>query len=113
MVHKNYEKWHEAYTNDKIVDLKSFFSEKQLEILAKLDIIIRDELYTYYELDMFERSLLDYYTTEMAGEDNEQWDFEKELPFEVNTEEFLELIKSWEEIHIEIHNQYNLPVMLI
>lgn len=67
----NFEEWQNKYRNNKFIDLKKYLDSKDIELLKKLDINIKDELYSNYEFDLLEGILLRYYKNEneMSKED--------------------------------------------
>ena len=56
----NLKKWHEKYCNEKIVDLKKYLDEKNIEILRKLGIEIEDKKYTEREFELISMDLSQY-----------------------------------------------------
>ena len=48
------------YINKKERDIYNHFTKKQIEILAKLNIIIENKLYTIYDFDIKQSELLKY-----------------------------------------------------
>ncbi len=67
----NYDEWQSKYHNEEFIDLKKFLDSKDIELLKKLDINIKDKLYSNYEFDTLEGMLLRYYRNEkeMSEED--------------------------------------------
>lgn len=67
----NYEEWQNKYHNNEFIDLKKYLDAKDIELLKKLDIDIKDKLYSNYEFDLLEGKLLRYYRNEkeMSKED--------------------------------------------
>lgn len=67
----NFEEWQNKYRNNEFIDLKKYLDSKDIELLKKLDIDIKDKLYSNYEFDLLEGKLLRYYKNEkeMSNED--------------------------------------------
>lgn len=69
----NFEEWQNKYCNNELIDLKKYLDSNDIELLKKLDIDIKDKLYSNYEFDLLEGKLLRYYKNEkeMSKEDLE------------------------------------------
>ena len=63
--------WEDRYYHKKIINLKENLSDKELEILKKLDIEIEDKVYTQYEYDIMMQKL-DFYYDEIEDEGNDE-----------------------------------------
>ncbi len=57
----SYEEWYMDYHNKEIIDLRKYITNKELEILKKLEITIKDKVYTGYEYEWLKINLLLYY----------------------------------------------------
>lgn len=60
---ENFKKWHNDYTNKCQIFILKYFSQKEIQILRKLGIIIKNKLYTQKEFDQINEYLFDYYKT--------------------------------------------------
>lgn len=69
----DFEEWQNKYHNKEFIDFKKYLDSKDIELLKKLDINIKDKLYSNYEFDILEGKLLRYYKNEkeMSKEDLE------------------------------------------
>lgn len=56
--------WKENYWKNKKVNLYKYFNPKNKKILEKLEITIMDKLYTEREVELFEASIIKYYSEE-------------------------------------------------
>ncbi len=56
-----YNKWIESYYVDEFLDLNNFLDTKDIMIINKLGINIKNKLYTDYEFDVFYEGILEYY----------------------------------------------------
>ena len=64
----NFEKWHKEYLENKIVNLREELTEKDIEILSKLGIEIKDKTYTQCELEIFMSEVGAYYRDDTMSE---------------------------------------------
>lgn len=58
---KNFNEWHYNYSNEKKINLITFFTERDLSVLEKLEILINNSLYTEKEFDLLYEFLFEYY----------------------------------------------------
>lgn len=65
---ENYYEWQVKYSNEKKLNIYSYFTEKQLNILQKLFIKIENRLYSEREFFQFEMYLYDAYEKTIYGE---------------------------------------------
>ena len=56
-----YDEWHKEYLDKKIVNVKNELDTKDLKILSKLNIKIKDKVYTEYELETLTIEVGAYY----------------------------------------------------
>lgn len=56
----NFENWKSKYYFEKNVDLKKKLTQKDLEILTKLEINVENKKYTEYEFDLLKDKFLKY-----------------------------------------------------
>ena len=74
---ENYEFDLEKYFSNEIVDLKEHFNENDLSIIKKLNIEIKDKIYTEYEFENLFMEFIDYYKSKDM--DNESIKMAKSL----------------------------------
>lgn len=60
---KNFKEWHNEYKNKSQIFILKYFSQKEIQILQKFGIIIKNKLYTEKEFDQINEYLFDYYKT--------------------------------------------------
>ena len=84
------------YHNKKIVDLKKHLSRKDFEILKKLDIDVKDEIYTEYEFERLVMEMYKYYESENDIEGNEPKIKKHLADTKVGKEEYIELLNKCE-----------------
>ena len=60
----NYEEWSEKYHNKEFIDLMKYLNDADIILLNKLDIELKDKIYTNYEFDIVEGDLIRYYRNE-------------------------------------------------
>lgn len=95
----NYRIFIYKYHNEKIVDLKKYFNNKNLANIRKLDIEIKDEIYTEYEFENFFSELLSYYME--VDDEGKKFKTQKKLSNTgVSIEEYNEILDKCEEINI-------------
>lgn len=56
----DYDVARQNYINKKKIDIYNYLTQKQIEILSKLNIIIENKLYTIYDFDIKQSELLKY-----------------------------------------------------
>lgn len=64
---KNYLEWQKKYSNEKTLDIYSYFTEEQLNMLQKLFIKIEKRLYSEREFFQFEMYLYDAFEKTIDG----------------------------------------------
>lgn len=60
----NFDKWYEKYSTKEIVDLKKHLSQSDFDIIKKLNIKIKDKIYTEQEFEYLDMDLLAFYRNE-------------------------------------------------
>ena len=94
----SFEEWDMNYHNKEIIDLRKEITNKELELLEKLEIIIQDKVYTGYEYGRLKMDLLLYYKDENM--DEEEWKNVKSLKDrEVNRNDYNELLNKFCELN--------------
>ena len=84
--------WYETYSTKEIVDIKKHLDEKDFELLKKLNIEVKDKIYTEQELECLEMDLISYYINE-DDMDEEEIKEAKELPENVTREDYNYLLE--------------------
>lgn len=64
-----YKDWENKYYNEKVVNIKDFFNEEDLQNLEELGISIEDKRCTRYEYEILRQKLITYYD---ENEDDEE-----------------------------------------
>ncbi len=98
----NFDSWYETYSTKEIVDLKKHLSKKDFKLLDKLNIKIKDKIYTEQEFKILNMNLLAYYRNEkeMSKEELKE---SIPLPEDVTREEYNQLLDKL----VEISKEYN------
>lgn len=95
----DFEKWYKKYSNKEIVDLKKHLSQDNFDIIKKLDIEIKNKIYTEQEFEYLDMDLLAYYIADDM--DEEELKESKPLPENVSREEYNNLLEKINKISIE------------
>ena len=95
----DYDAWYEKYSTFEIVDLKKHLSKEDFELLKRLNIKIKDKIYTEQEFEILDMELLGYYIDEDMNE--EELKESKPLPEGVTREEYNKLIEKLSNISSE------------
>lgn len=94
----DYEKWDEKYHNEEVVDLKKHLTEDDIKIIEKLEIKIKDKIYTKYEFEVLHLDLLAYYKDDDISK--EELDMVKSLDNTgVSQDEYSKLLDKFENIN--------------
>lgn len=97
----DYYRWQEKYYYKQYIELFKCFNKRDIEILKRLGITIKDKSYTEHELEMIYYNLLQYYKNEEEME-KEEIDEAKPLENGVTREEYNNVLKKFEQIKMEI-----------
>lgn len=99
----NFEEWHERYCNFEFIDLNKYLTEKDKDILKKLNINLKEKLYTEQEFEVMDMDLISYYKDEDEMEEEE---LEEILPLPENViwEDYKKLVDKFN----QIGKEYNL-----
>lgn len=97
----DYYKWQEKYYYKEYIELFKYFDKKGIEILKKLGITIKDNLYTENELEIVYYTLLRYYINKEEMEKEELVEV-KPLENGVTREEYNDVLKKFEQINMEL-----------
>lgn len=95
----DFDVWYEKYSTLEIVDLKKHLSKEDFDLLKRLNIEIKDKVYTEQEFEILDMELLGYYIDEDM--DEEELKESKPLPEEVTREEYNKLLEKLSSISSE------------
>ena len=95
----DFDVWYEKYSTLEIVDLKKHLSKEDFDLLKRLNIEIKDKVYTEQEFEILDMELLGYYIDEDM--DEEELKESKPLPEEVTREEYNKLLEKLSNISSE------------
>ena len=77
MKENNKKIWRKKYFMDRVIDMKSYFNQNELDILKKFGIYLEDKLYTVSEYEM-EKIKVFFYDIDIK-EDDRDWKYRKHL----------------------------------
>lgn len=95
-----FDKWYEKYSTKELVDLKKHLSEEDLDLFDKLNIKIKNKIYTEQEFEILDMELIAYYRNEeeMSKKELEE---SKILPENVTRESYNRLLEKMNKISEE------------
>lgn len=97
---KEYKEWDEKYHNLEVVDVKNHLSSKDIKILEKLGIKVKNKIYTEYEFECLTMDLLAYYDDPEMDLSEEEKKFQKSLDgTNVSREEYNEVLNKVQKIN--------------
>lgn len=97
---KEYKEWDEKYHNLEVIDVKKHLSSKDIKILKKLGIIVKNKIYTEYEFECLTMDLLAYYDDPEMDLSEEEKEFQKSLDgTNVSREEYNEVLNKVQKIN--------------
>lgn len=87
----DFDSWYDKYSTDEIVDIKKHLNRDDITLLKKLNIKIKNKIYTEQEIEILSMDLLSYYIgDDMEKEESKQ---SKSLPKDVSREEYNNLLE--------------------
>lgn len=95
----DFDVWYEKYSTLEIVDLKKHLSKEDFDLLKRLNIEIKDKVYTEQEFEILDMELLGYYIDEDM--DEEELKESKPLPEGITREEYDKLLEKLSNISSE------------
>lgn len=95
----DFDVWYEKYSTLEIVDLKKHLSKEDFDLLKRLNIEIKDKVYTEQEFEILDMELLGYYIDEDM--DEEELKESKPLPEGITREEYNKLLEKLSNISSE------------
>lgn len=97
---KEYKEWDEKYHNLEVIDVKKHLSSKDIKILKKLGIKVKNKIYTEYEFECLTMDLLAYYDDPEMDLSEEEKKFQKSLDgTNVSREEYNEVLNKVQKIN--------------
>lgn len=88
----DYDVVRQNYINKKEIDIYNYLTQKQIEILSKLNIIIENKLYTIYDFDIKQSELLKYinnkqklYDINITDEEYNEIKYQMNINYKKNT----------------------------
>lgn len=95
----DFDSWYEKYSTVEIVDLKKHLTKEDFDLIEKLNIKIKDKIYTEQEFEILDMDLIAYYIDEDMNE--EELKEAKPLPKEVSRAEYNALLEKLSKISDE------------
>ena len=83
--------WYDKYSTEEIVDIKKFLNMNDINLLKKLNIKIKNKIYTEQEVEILNMDLLSYYVADDM--DEVELKQSKLLPKDVSREEYNNLLE--------------------
>ena len=97
---KEYKEWDEKYHNLEVIDVKKHLSSKDIKILKKLGIKVKNKIYTEYVFECLTMDLLAYYDDPEMDLSEEEKEFQKSLDgTNVSREEYNEVLNKVQKIN--------------
>ena len=87
----DFDSWYDKYSTEEIVDIKKFLGMDDINLLKKLNIKIKNKIYTEQEVEILNMDLLSYYIADDM--DEEELKHSKSLPKDVSREEYDNLLE--------------------
>ncbi len=87
----DFDSWYDKYSTEEIVDIKKFLNRDDINLLKKLNIKIKNKIYTEQEVEILNMDLLSYYIADDM--DEEELKHSKSLPKDVSREEYDNLLE--------------------
>ena len=82
----DFDSWYEKYSTKELIDLSKYLSKSDISLIKKLDIKIKNKIYTEQEFEVLNMDLLSYYIAEDMEEEEKKES--KPLPKEVSRDEY-------------------------
>ena len=87
----DFDSWYDKYSTEEIADIKKFLGMDDINLLKKLNIKIKNKIYTEQEVEILNMDLLSYYIADDM--DEEEINMSKDLPKDVSREEYNKLLE--------------------
>ena len=65
----DFDSWYDKYSTEKIIDIKKFLNRDDINLLKKLNIKIKNKIYTEQEVEILNMDLLSYYISDDMEEE--------------------------------------------
>ena len=86
----DFDSWYDKYSTEEIVDIKKFLNRDDINLLKKLNIKIKNKIYTEQEVEILSMDLLSYYIADDM--EIEELKMSKKLPKDVSRKEYNKLL---------------------
>lgn len=86
----DFDSWYDKYSTEEIVDIKKFLNMNDINLLKKLNIKIKNKIYTEQEVEILNMDLLSYYIADDM--EIEEINMSKDLPKDVSRKEYNKLL---------------------
>lgn len=87
----DFDSWYDKYSTDEIVDMKKYLNRADINLLNKLNIKIKNKIYTEQEVEILNMDLLSYYIADDM--EIEEINMSKDLPKDVSRKEYNKLLE--------------------
>ena len=87
----DFDSWYDKYSTEEIVDIKKFLGMDDINLLKKLNIKIKNKIYTEQEVEILNMDLLSYYIADDM--EIEELKMSKNLPKDISREEYNKLLE--------------------
>ena len=87
----DFDSWYDKYSTEEIVDIKKFLNIDDINLLKKLNIKIKNKIYTEQEVEILNMDLLSYYIADDM--EIEELKMSKNLPKDISREEYNKLLE--------------------
>ena len=87
----DFDSWYDKYSTEEIVDIKKFLGMDDINLLKKLNIKIKNKIYTEQEVEILNMDLLSYYIADDM--EIEEINMSKDLPKDVSRKEYNKLLE--------------------
>ena len=94
----DFDVWYEKYSTLEIVDLKKHLTKEDFKLLKKLNIEIKEKIYTEQEFELLDMELIAYYIDEDM---KEEFADSKPLPEGITREKYNKLLEKLSSISSE------------
>lgn len=86
----DFDSWYDKYSTEEIVDIKKYLNRDDITLLKKLNIKIKNKIYTEQEFEILNMDVLSYYISDEMEE--EELKMSKNLPKDVSRKEYNKLL---------------------
>ena len=87
----DFDSWYDKYSTEEIVEIKKFLNRDDINLLKKLNIKIKNKIYTEQEVEILNMDLLSYYIADDM--DEEELKMSKNLPKDASRKEYNKLLE--------------------